>query len=138
MNILLSTNRRIEQTAAFYPRCVSNCVLYHHVPYLTYWCRVLYEINYLPRTGDTNAFETLFCPLQTVRVIIVYIRSPSRFRIFSVTALLLQLPFDGAPETAATSVFVLTVSSFLLNFCFKSVEYTSTIIQLLNLSLDNL
>ena len=35
MNILLSTDRRIAQTAAFYPWCVSNCVptAYRHVPY---------------------------------------------------------------------------------------------------------
>ena len=55
---------------------------------LTNWCHVLYEVNYPPRTGDTNAFEALFCPLQTVRVIIVYIHYPSWFCIFSVTALL--------------------------------------------------
>ena len=43
----------------------------------------MYEVNYSPWTGDTKVFQTLFWSLQPMRIIIVYILSPSRFCIFT-------------------------------------------------------
>ena len=78
---------------------------------LTYSCRVLYDINYPPRTGDTNTFQTLFHQSTY---------TPNHGSVYS----LLCHSFNSAHSMALLrlelQVFLfLSVSSFLPNFCFQ-------------------
>ena len=153
MNIPLSTDRTLAQTAAFYPRCISNCIhtAYRHVPYasaqrsyiqLAKPHKIVQNNRHFPLGKTRTPIQMPFKLCSVIRrrcESSLFTYAPHRGSVYS----LLRRYFDSALSTALlrlellVSLFSLCRASCLISVS-KPVAYTSMIIQLLNHSLDNL